>query len=221
MMAEKPEVVVTIVRLQITMSLDGYVAGPNQSLEHPLGERGEELHQWAFAARSFREMHGMEGGDTGPDSDIIAEAFQNVGAYILGRNMFGGGPGPWQESWRGWWGDNPPYHTPVFVLTHHAREPLEMLGGTTFHFVTEGIHAALDRAKDAAGEKDVAIAGGADIVQQYLKAGLIDEMEIHVVPPLLGSGSRLFENMDSQQSRYECIRVVSSPAVTHVKYRLR
>ena len=212
----------TIVRLQITMSLDGYVAGPNQSLEHPLGERGEELHQWAFAARSFREMHGMEGGATGPDDDIIAETFQNIGATIMGRNMFGGGHGAWADSppWNGWWGDNPPYHSPVFVLTHYAREPLEMQGGTTFHFVTEGIHAALDRARSAAGDKDVAIAGGADAVQQYLKADLIDEMEIHVVPLLLGSGARLFDNMGGRQTRYECIRVVSSPAATHVKYRL-
>jgi len=212
---------VTIVRLQITMSLDGYVAGPNQSLEHPLGERGEELHQWAFAARAFREMHGMEGGEPGPDSDVITEAFQNVGAYILGRNMFGGGPGPWDESWRGWWGDEPPYHAPTFILTHYAREPLEMQGGTTFYFVTDGIHAALDRAKSAAGDKDVSIAGGADVVQQYVKAGLIDEMEIHVVPLLLGSGSRLFENTDGRQAQYEVVRVVSSPAVTHVKYRRR
>ena len=211
----------TIVRLQITMSLDGYVAGPNQSLEHPLGERGEELHQWAFAARAFREMHGMEGGEPGPDSDVITEAFQNVGAYILGRNMFGGGPGPWDESWRGWWGDEPPYHAPTFILTHYAREPLEMQGGTTFYFVTDGIHAALDRAKSAAGDKDVSIAGGADVVQQYVKAGLIDEMEIHVVPLLLGSGSRLFENTDGRQAQYEVVRVVSSPAVTHVKYRRR
>jgi dihydrofolate reductase len=212
---------VSIVRLQITMSLDGYIAGPNPSLEHPLGERGEELHQWAFATRGFREMHGMEGGESGPDSDVITEAFQNVGAYILGRNMFGGGPGPWDESWRGWWGDDPPYHTPTFILTHHPRESLEMPGGTTFHFVTDGIRAALDRAKTAAGEKDVAIAGGAGVVQQYLKAGLIDEMEIHVVPPLLGSGTRLFENMDGRQSQYEAVRVISSPAVTHVRYRLR
>jgi dihydrofolate reductase len=203
------------------MSLDGYVAGPNQSLEHPLGERGEELHQWAFAARAFREMHGMEGGEPGPDSDVITEAFQNVGAYILGRNMFGGGPGPWDESWRGWWGDDPPYHAPTFILTHYAREPLEMQGGTTFYFVTDGIHAALDRAKSAAGDKDVSIGGGADVVQQYLKAGLIDEMEIHVVPLLLGSGSRLFENTDGRQAQYEVVRVVSSPAVTHVKYRRR
>lgn len=211
----------TIVRLQITMSLDGYVAGPNQSLEHPLGERGEDLHQWAFAARAFREMHGMEGGEPGPDSDVITEAFQNVGAYILGRNMFGGGPGPWDESWRGWWGDDPPYQAPTFILTHYAREPLEMQGGTTFHFVTDGIHAALDRAKNAAGDKDVSVGGGAGVVQQYLKAGLIDEMEIHVVPLLLGSGSRLFENTDGRQAQFECIRVVSSPAVMHVKYRLR
>src|SRR5258706_8180971 len=202
------------------MSLDGYVAGPNQSLEHPLGEGGEELHQWACGARSFRGMHGMEGGTTGPDDDIFTESFQNLGATIMGRHMFGGGDGPWQDSWKGWWGDNPPYHSPVFVLTHHARESLPMQGGTTFHFVTDGIHAALERAKVAAGGKDVAIAGGADVVQQYLQAGLIDEMEIHVAPLLLGSGARLFDNMDGSQTRYECIRVISSPSLTHVKYRL-
>jgi dihydrofolate reductase len=212
----------SIVRLNITMSADGYVAGPNQSLERPLGDRGEQLHQWAFAARTFCEMHGLEGGSTGPDDDIIAETFRNVGAYILGRNMFGGGPGPWKDNppWNGWWGDNPPYHSPVFVLTHHAREPLVMQGGTTFHFVTDGIHAALDRARDAAGGQDISIGGGADTVQQFLKAGLIDEMELHIVPGLLGSGSRLFDQMDSAQTAYECIRVVCSPAVTHFKYRL-
>jgi dihydrofolate reductase len=204
------------------MSVDGYVAGPNQSREHPLGERGGELHQWAFAVRSFREMHGMEGGATGPDDAILAESFQNIGATIMGRHMFGEWDGPWNDNppWNGWWGDNPPYHSPVFVLTHYARESIEMQGGTTFHFVTEGIHAALDRAKNAAGDKDVAIGGGADAVQQYLKAGLIDEMEIHVVPILLGSGSRLFDNLDGSQPRYECTRFVSSPAVAHFKYRL-
>jgi dihydrofolate reductase len=165
-------------------------------------------------------MHGSEGGATGPDDEILAESFQNIGATIMGRHMFGGGHGPWRDdSWKGWWGDNPPYHTPVFVITHHARKPLEMEGGTTFHFVTEGIHVALDRAKKAAGGKDVHIAGGADIAQQYLKAGLIDEMEIHVVPLLLGDGARLFDNTGGRQTSFECIRVVNSPAASHYKYR--
>jgi dihydrofolate reductase len=160
----------TKLRLGITMSLDGYVAGPRQSLEHPLGEGGDKLHDWAFATRSFRAMHGMEGGATGPDDDVAAESFQNVGATIMGRHMFGPDSGTWGENpWRGWWGENPPYHTPVFVLTHHARDPLEMEGGTTFHFVTEGIHAALERARSAAAGKDVLIGGGADVVQQCLK----------------------------------------------------
>jgi dihydrofolate reductase len=191
-----------------------------QSVTHPLGERGDELHKWAFAVPSFRQLHGMEGGTTGPDDAIVAESLQNVGATIMGRHMFGGGEGPWgADPWTGWWGENPPFHTPVFVLTHHARDPLEMQGGTTFHFVTEGIHAALERAKHAAEGKDVALGGGADVAQQYLKAGLIDEMEIHVVPVLLGDGARLFEKTDGRQTTYECIRVVNSPTVGHYKYR--
>ena len=168
-----------ILRLNITMSLDGYVAGPNQSVTHPLGEGGDQLHEWAFATRTFRAVHGMEGGATSPDDDIAAEYFQNIGATIMGRHMFGGGDGPWGDSpWNGWWGENPPFHMPVFVLTHHARDPLEMQGGTTFHFVTEGIHAALQRAKDAGRGKDITLGGGAAVAQQYLKAGLIDEMDI-------------------------------------------
>jgi dihydrofolate reductase len=207
-------------RFNITMSLDGYVAGPNQSVTHPLGESGEKLHEWAFASRAFHKMHRTDGGTAGPDDAIIDETFRNIGASIMGRNMFGGGPGPWEKDpWRGWWGENPPYHTPVFVVTRHARDPLAMQGGTTFHFVTDGIHAALDRARKAAGDKDVSLAGGAEIAQQYMKAGLIDEMELHVVPLLLGRGSRLFENMDARQTGYECVRVVNSPAVTHFKYR--
>jgi dihydrofolate reductase len=165
----------------------------------------------------------MEGGETGPDDDIAAESLQNIGATIMGRHMFGGGDGAWatDKPWNGWWGENPPFHTPVYVLTHHARKPLEMQGGTTFHFVTDGIHAALDQAKHAARGKDVALGGGADVAQQYLKAGLIDEMEIHVVPLLLGDGARLFYSTDGRQSAYECIRIVSSPTVTHYKYRLK
>lgn len=208
-------------RFGITMSLDGYVAGPNQSLEHPLGEGGDKLHEWAFAVRTFREIHGMEGGMTGTDDEIAAESLQNIGATIMGRHMFGGGDGPWgNDPWKGWWGENPPFHNPVFVLTHHARAPLEMQEGTTFHFVTEGMHAALERARAAAGGKDVYLGGGADVAQQYLKAGLIDEMELHVVPVLLGDGARLFENTDGRHTAYELVRVVSSPSVTHFKYRL-
>jgi dihydrofolate reductase len=212
----------TKLRLNITMSLDGYVAGPNQSVSNPLGEWGEQLHEWAFATRTFRAVHGSEGGATGPDDDIAAEYFQNVGATIMGRHMFGGGDGAWEDNpWNGWWGDDPPFHTPVFVLTHHARKPLEMQGGTTFHFVTEGIHAALDRARDAAHGKDITLGGGAQVAQQYLKAGLIDEMEIHVVPVLLGGGACLFDDTDGRQTDYDCIRFVNSPTVSHYKYRLK
>jgi dihydrofolate reductase len=212
----------TKLRLNITMSLDGYVAGPNQSVENPLGEGGEQLHEWAFATRTFRAIHGMEGGATGHDDDIAKEYFDNIGATIMGRHMFGGGDGPWGDKpWNGWWGENPPFHMPVFVLTHHARDPLELQGGTTFHFVTEGFHMALERAKDAAQGKGIILGGGANIAHQYLKAGLIDELDIHVVPVLMGAGRRLFDNIDGQQTAYECVRVVNSPAVTHYKYHLK
>jgi dihydrofolate reductase len=208
-------------RFNITMSLDGYVAGPNQSLENPLGEGGEDLHEWALALRSWREPHGREGGETGPDDDVMVESRENIGATVMGRNMFGGGEGPWgDDPWNGWWGDDPPFHTPVFVLTHHARDPLEMQGGTTFYFVTEGIEAALEQAKAAAGGKDVSLGGGADVAQQYLRAGLIDEMEIHVVPRLLGGGARLFDKAEGRYAGLEPIRVVSSPTVSHYKFRL-
>ena len=208
-------------RFTITMSLDGYVAGPRQSVENPLGEGGESLHEWAFAVRSLREAHGMEGGETGVDDEVAAESIQNIGATIMGRHMFGPpGGGPWGEDpWRGWWGENPPFHTPVFVLTHHPREPLVLEGGTTFHFVPDGIQAALDRAREAAGGKDVALGGGADVAQQYLKAGLVDEMLIHVVPVLLGDGARLFEHTNGQQTSYDCVRLVGSPSVSHFQYR--
>ncbi len=209
-------------RCGITMSLDGYVAGPNQSVTHPLGEGADNLHEWAFAVRTFRHAHGMAGGATGPDDEIAAESLDHIGATIMGRHMFGGGDGPWgAEPWRGWWGENPPFHGPVFVLTHQPRPALEMQGGTTFHFVTEGIEAALARAREAAQGKDVNLGGGADAVQQYLKAGLLDEIEVHVVPVLLGDGARLFDRADGRQTAYECVRIVNSPAVSHYKYRLR
>jgi dihydrofolate reductase len=206
-------------RFTMTMSLDGYVAGPNQSRENPLGEGGEDLHEWAFATRSFRAAHGLDGGETGLDDDHAAAWNENVGAHIMGRNMFGPVRGPWgNDPWNGWWGNDPPYHAPVFVLTHHPREPLEMQGGTTFHFVTEGIEVALEQALDAAGGKDVSLGGGAGAAQAYVRAGLIDEMEIHVVPLLLGSGSRLFENIEGALSSFECVGLESSPAVAHYAY---
>jgi dihydrofolate reductase len=198
-------------RFNITMSLDGYVAGPGQSLENPLGEGGLGLHDWAVATRSFRAAHGMSGGETGLDDDHVASWSANIGATIMGRNMFGPERGPWG-------GDDPPFHRPVFVLTHHPREPLEMRGGTTFYFVTEGVERALERAVEAAGGRDVSLGGGAGAAQQYLRARLIDEMEIHVVPMFLGGGSSLFENLDGGPAGYECIGLVSSTAVAHYAY---
>ena len=201
------------------MSLDGFVAGPAQSLEHPLGIGGEALHEWAFATRAFRETHGDDGGELGLDDDYAASWSRNVGATIMGRNMFGPVRGGWgDESWNGWWGDDPPYHTPVFVLTHHPRASVEMDGGTTFHFVTDGIESALERAFAAAREQDVMIAGGASTAQQYLRAGLVDELEIHVVPALLGGGERLFDDLGDASAGFECIELVSSPAVAHYRY---
>lgn len=209
-------------RFNIGMSLDGYVAGPNQSLEDPLGEGGEWIHLWMYKLRTFREMSGQEGGETGTNDDILREMFANVGAVIMGRNMFGGGPGPWKgNEWRGWWGDNPPYHMPVFVLTHYAREPLEMEGGTTFFFVTGGIESALQQAKRAAGDKDVLVMGGANVAQQYLAAGLIDEMDLHIAPVFLGGGERLFDNLgDAGGIKLEQVRAVEGPEVTHLKFRV-
>jgi len=206
-------------RFNMTMSLDGYVAGPNQSLEHPLGEGGTALHEWAFATRSFRATHGMEGGEAGLDDDHVRSWTENIGATIMGRNMFGPVRGPWgDEDWEGWWGDDPPFHTPVFVLTHHSREPLELRGGTTFHFVGDGIEAALERALEAAAGQDVSLGGGADTAQQYLRAGLVDELEIHVVPILLGSGARLFENLNGGPGGYELVDLAASRAVAHYRW---
>jgi dihydrofolate reductase len=209
----------SILTSHISVSLDGFVAGPNQTLEEPLGKGGELLHEWALKTEAFRRRHGSEGGgERNADSEVVDEVVENVGAYIMGRKMFGGGDGPWDESWRGWWGEDPPFHTPVFVLTHHPREPLAMEGGTTFHFVTDGIESALEQARAAAGERDVTVAGGAQAIQQYLAAGLLDELYLHIAPILLGGGERLLENVGDPT--LEPVKVVASPAVTHVKYRV-
>lgn len=212
----------TRVRVEsFTISLDGYGAGPNQDVNNPLGVGGTDLHQWLFPTRTFQRMlFGKDGGTTGVDDDFAARGFQNIGAWILGRNMFGPIRGPWpNEDWKGWWGDNPPYHFPVFVLTHHARAPLEMEGDTTFHFVTGGIHEALDRAREAANGKDVRIGGGSNTIQQYLRAGLIDELHLAIAPVLLGEGERLFEGVDMRASGYECTQLVGSEKATHVVLR--
>jgi dihydrofolate reductase len=206
------------VTCQLSISLDGFAAGPNQSADNPIGEGGMRLHQWALATASWREQHGLEGGERNADADVVEEVSEGVGAYVMGRKMFGGGDGEWDESWTGWWGEDPPYHAPVFVLTHHAREPLAMQGGTTFHFVTDGIESALERARAAAGGQDVAIAGGASAVRQYLAAGLLDELYLHVAPVVLGAGERLLDDVGDPQ--LEIVKVVDSPAVTHVKYRV-
>lgn len=204
-------------KFEISISVDGYVAGPNQSEEHPLGEGGEQLHEWVVKLEAWRKSHGREGGEVNASSEIIEESVQNIGAVVMGRNMFGGGPGPWGgDPWTGWWGDDPPFHVPVFVLTHHEREPLEMEGGTAFHFVTDGIESALAQAREAAGSEDVKLAGGASAAQQYLAAGLVDEMQLNVVPVLLGAGERLFENVGDP--RLEQTRVVHTPEVTHIRY---
>jgi dihydrofolate reductase len=208
----------TKVTSQISISLDGFVAGPNQSMDNPIGEGGMRLHEWAFATDTWNEQHGQAGGERTADSLVAEEVVQGIGAYIMGRNMFGPGRGAWDESWRGWWGDDPPYHTPVFVLTHHERERLPMQGGTTFHFVTDGIESALEQARAAAGDGDVSIAGGASTVQQYLAAGLLDELYLHIAPVVLGAGERLLEGVGDPT--LEPIKVVESPAVTHVKYRV-
>lgn len=211
----------TRVRIDISMSLDGYVAGPNQSLENPLGEGGEHLHDWVVPLAAWRQRHDEEGGEVNASSEIVEESRQNLGVTVMGRNMFGGGPGPWgEDQWNGWWGDDPPFHTPVFVLTHHAREPQVMQGGTTFRFVTDGIESALDQARQAAGGKDVLVAGGANIAGQSLAAGLVDEMQLHVVPILLGDGARLLDNVSGSGLGLDLVRVVDAPGVTHLKYRV-
>jgi dihydrofolate reductase len=206
------------VTCQISVSLDGFVAGPNQSFENPIGEGGMRLHDWAFATDSWRAQQGLEGGVHNVDAQVIAELFQGVGAYVMGRKMFGGGDGQWDETWTGWWGEDPPFHAPVFVLTHHPRAPLSMRGGTTFTFVTDGIESALAQARAAAGEQDVAIAGGATAVQQYLAGGMLDELYLHIVPVILGAGERLLADVGSPT--LEPVEVIASPAVTHIRYRI-
>ena len=207
-------------RFRISMSLDGFVAGPDQSVENPLGIGGEQLHEWVVRLAEWRAPHGLPGGDVNESSKIVEESQAGIGATIMGRNMFGGHPGPWDAGnpWTGWWGSDPPFHHPVFVLTHHAREPLELEGGTTFTFVTDGIESALDQARRVAGGHDVALAGGANIAQQYLKAGLVDEMEIHLVPVLLGGGEGLFDGVGGDLHGLELVRTVATPEVTHLKF---
>ena len=200
-----------------SVSLDGYSAGPNQSLQNPLGERGPELFEWFFATRTWKQMHGQEGGSTGVDDDWARRAMENVGAWILGRNMFGPVRGPWpDDSWKGWWGDEPPYHVPVFVLTHHPRKSVEMKGGTVFHFVTGGIQSALQQAREAAKDKDVRIGGGVATVQQYLRARLIDELHLVFRPVLMGAGENLFAGIDMATLGYRCTRHVSTEQAMHV-----
>jgi len=209
--------------LRISMSLDGFVAGPSQSVDNPLGIGGMRLHEWAFPLVQWRAMHGLEGGEVNESTPVIEESLANIGATVMGRNMFGGHPGPWnaKEPWNGWWGANPPFHHPVFVLTHHARAPLELEGGTTFTFVTGGIEAALEQARRAAGGKDVSLSGGANAARQYLVAGLVDEMEISLVPTLLGSGERLFDGVGDDLHGLELVRTVAAPKVTHLKFARR
>ena len=207
-----------IVTCQISISLDGFAAGPNQSLDNPLGEGGMRLHEWVFPTASWRRMEGQEGGEDSQDSKVFYEASQGIGAYVMGRKMFGGGSGEWDREWKGWWGPDPPYHVPVFVLTHHPREPLTMEGGTTFNFVTDGIESALEQAQAAAGDQVVSIAGGASAVQQVLAAGRLDELFLHIVPVVLGAGERLLEGVGDPE--LELVKVIASPAVTHIKYRI-
>jgi dihydrofolate reductase len=206
-------------RFRISMSLDGFVAGPDQSVANPIGVGGMRLHQWVFPLKAWRAMHGLEGGEANESNRVVEESLANIGATIMGRNMFGGQPGPWdpEKPWNGWWGDNPPFHHPVFVLTHHPREPLVLEGGTTFTFVPEGIETALAKARRAALGKDISLAGGAHAAREYLAAGLVDEMEIHLAPVLLGSGERLFEGIDELRG-LELVRTVAAPNVTHLKF---
>lgn len=206
-----------------SLSIDGYGAGPDQDLQHPLGVGGQELFDWFFHTRTWRRMHGNDDGETGADDDMAARGFSGIGAWILGRNMFGPVRGPWpDESWKGWWGEEPPYHTPVFVLTHHARTPLAMKGGTVFHFVTGGIRDALEQAKDAAGSRDVRLGGGVATIRQYLAAGLIDELHLAIAPVLLGTGEHLLHGIDTRALGYACVEhIASGRAAAHVVLRKR
>ena len=199
--------------VDISMSLDGFITGPNPSPEEGLGEGGERLHEWVVRLASWRERHGYEGGETGPDSDLFDEAFERIGAHVMGRRMFDDGEGPW--------GDEPPFHNPVFVVTHNPRETLVKEGGTTFTFVTEGVESAIEQAKQAAGEKDVSIAGGANVIQQALNAGLVDEMQIHLVPILVGDGIRLLDDLDAERIELEKTNVADSTGVTHLRFAVR
>jgi dihydrofolate reductase len=207
-------------RMSISMSLDGYTAGPHQSVEDPLGVGGMRLHEWVFGLEVWRAQHGLEGGEVTESTAVIERAVEGIGATVMGRNMFGGHPGDWSADppWDGWWGDDPPFHHPVFVLTHHARRPLELRGGTSFTFVTDGIESALDHARRAADGKDVSLAGGAATAQQYLAAGLVDEMRINLVPTLLGSGERLFERVGDDLHGLELVRTVATATVTHLEF---
>ena len=206
----------------ISVSLDGFVAGPDATLEEPLGKRGEELHEWVFGLKTWRERHGLEGGETGPVADLVTEGLDATGAVVMGRKMFSNGSGPWESDPKadGWWGDEPPFRVPVFILTHHERERVEKQGGTSFTFVTDGFESALEQARAAAGDKDVNIAGGASVIQQYLAAGLVDEFQLHIAPVLLGSGVRLFDNLGANLPKVERMRVVESPQAIHVRYRV-
>ena len=208
-----------VVKSHLAISLDGFVAGPNQSLENPIGEGGMRLHQWMFETAAWRKQHGEPGGERTADSDVVESLSHGICAYIMGRKMFGGGAGEWDLEWKGWWGEDPPYHAPVLVLTHHRRESLPMRGGTTFHFVTSGIEAGLEQARSAAGGKDVLVAGGASTVRQFMSAGLLDELYLDIVPVILGRGERLLENVGDPV--LEPVEVVASPNVTHVRYRIR
>src|SRR5216683_1221999 len=207
-------------RFKISMSLDGFVAGPSQGLENPLGIGGMGLHEWVLPLEVWRGPHGLDGGVVNASSAVVEESIANVGATVMGRNMFGGYPGPWnmEQPWTGWWGDNPPFHHPVFVLTRYPRESFALEGGTTFNFVTDGIESALDQARRVAGAQDVSLAGGANVVQQYLKAGLVDEMEINMVPVLLGSGERLLDSLGDDLHGLELVRTVATPQVVHLKF---
>jgi dihydrofolate reductase len=206
---------------EISTSLDGYVAGPNPTLENPLGEGGDQLHEWAVRLKSWRETHGLPDGESGPDDELLAESVAATGAVVMGRQMFSGGEGPWEDdaNANGWWGDEPPFHKPVFVLTHHAREPL-VLKGTTFTFVTDGLDSAIDDARAAAAEQDVLVAGGADTIDQAIRAGLVDELQLHLAPVLLGAGARLFDGVAPALPRFEITQVIESPLVTHLRYRV-